>query len=92
MSWISSPRKRKEADLAEWFAPRRFGIGTGRPISWQGWVLSVAYGLVALVATLILQTSLLAFFGLFVPATLGFIIVSARTTRGGWRWRWGKDD
>ena len=23
---------------------------------------------------------------------VGFIIVTARTTRGGWRWRWGEKD
>ena len=24
-------------DDSEWFAPKRYGIGAGLPISWQGW-------------------------------------------------------
>jgi hypothetical protein len=29
--------------LADWFAPKRFGIGAGKPISWQGWLLTIGY-------------------------------------------------
>jgi hypothetical protein len=27
-----------------------------------------------------------------VLPTVAFIVIVARTTRGGWRWRWGEDD
>jgi hypothetical protein len=25
-----------------------------------------------------------------VPATVAFLVVAMKTTRGGWRWRWDK--
>ena len=28
----------------DWFAPKRYGYGTGLPIAWQGWALLAAYG------------------------------------------------
>jgi hypothetical protein len=27
-----------------------------------------------------------------VPAAIVCTFIAAKTTRGGWRWRWGKDD
>ena len=78
--------------MAGWFAPKRYGLGSGKPISWQGWAVSIIYMLLVLAACLVLQQSLLAFLAIFVPATLAFLIICARTTRGGWQWRWGKDD
>ena len=35
----------------EWFAPKRYGYGSGMPISWQGW--AVTLGFAAVVAALI---------------------------------------
>jgi len=29
------------------------------------------------------------FIAITIPATLALLIIAARTTRGGWRWRWG---
>jgi hypothetical protein len=78
--------------MAEWFAPKRYGIGAGKPISWQGWAVTIGYMLLAVGAGLLVRRSLLMFFAILIPATLGFIIVTARTTRGGWRWRSGKED
>jgi len=31
-------------------------------------------------------------FAILIPATVALTVVTARTTRGGWRWRWGEDD
>ena len=78
--------------MADWFAPKRFGIGSGRPISWQGWLLTILYLLLVVSAAFLVLKSLLAFLAVLVPATATFMILSARTTRGGWRWRWGKGD
>jgi hypothetical protein len=78
--------------LADWFAPKRFGIGAGKPISWQGWLLTIGYFFLIVGAALLFLKSLLAFFALLISATVAFVIISARTTRGGWRWRWGKRD
>jgi hypothetical protein len=78
--------------VPDWFAPKRFGIGAGKPISWQGWLLTAGYVFLAIAAALLLQKSLLAFLALLIPATLAFLVIAAVTTRGGWRWRWGKGD
>jgi hypothetical protein len=29
---------------------------------------------------------------IIVPASILFLIISVKTTRGGWRWRWGDED
>lgn len=78
--------------MAEWFAPKRYGIGSGKPISWQGWALTLGYVTVVMGASVLLLRSVLAYVAILIPATLAFIIISARTTRGGWRWRWGGQD
>jgi hypothetical protein len=79
-------------DDPEWFAPKRYGYGAGLPISWQGWALTIGFALItlALARTLGLES------GRFVAAMISlaviFVAISARTTRGGWRWRWGEED
>jgi hypothetical protein len=79
-------------DRPEWFAPKRYGYGAGLPMSWQGWLVTVAFMVIAGAIVLALKDRPLAFIAAIVPPTLAFILVTARTTRGGWRWRWGKDD
>ena len=78
--------------MADWFAPKRFGIGAGKPISWQGWLLTIGYVFLIIGDARLFLKNLLAFFALLIPATVAFVIISANTTRGGWRWRWGKGD
>jgi hypothetical protein len=76
----------------EWFAAKRYGYGAGLPISWQGWVLMLAYlGLLA-GAAFILSDSSIAFISIAAILTSVFLFVCARTTRGGWRWRWGEEN
>jgi hypothetical protein len=76
----------------EWFAPKRYGYGSGLPLSWQGWVLMI--GFIALVIGLAehfaQRPSLLV--GILAPLTIVFMVICAKTTRGGWRWRWGEHD
>ena len=78
--------------MADWFAAKRYGIGAGKTISWQGWALTIGYLAAVVGASALLPKSLLAFVAILIATTLGFIIVSARTTRGGWRWRWGEKE
>jgi hypothetical protein len=55
---------------------------------------------VALAAYMAIVGGALAAFGdrplvvgaIMLPATLMLVLIAARTTRGGWRWRWGKED
>ena len=81
------------SDGPEWFAPKRYGYGSGLPISWQGWALTLAYGAVAagLVITL-RRHNAIQFVAALVPLTVAFAVICAKTTRGGWRWRWGEED
>jgi len=81
-----------ELKVAEWFAAKRYGVGAGLPIRWQGWLLTIGYIALVICASFLLFRNLLALFAIVIPATTGFIIITARTTRGGWRWRWGDKD
>ena len=76
----------------EWFAPKRYGWGAVLPISWQGWVLSAVFVGVVFAATFLSAGRPLASLAIVLPAAALFVIISAKTTRGGWRWRWGKED
>ena len=76
----------------EWFAPKRFGYGAGIPISWQGWAVVLGYTAIVLVAVALFRADPLALFGILAPATAALIVISARTTRGGWHWHWGWRD
>ena len=80
------------SDGPEWFAPKRYGYGPSLPISWQGWALT--FGFVALVVPLSVRFAQrpIELFAIMAPLILVFCVVCARTTRGGWRWRWGDDD
>ena len=84
------------SDDMDWFAPKRFGYGAGLPIAWQGWALSAAYVGIIVAATPFLPGRPLPFVAVVIPATALFMLICARTTRGGWRWRWrsrrGSDD
>ena len=76
--------------MAEWFETKRYGYGSGLPIAWQGWAVTIAY--VALVlgsALLFIPLRPVLFIAVTLPATVALLIIAARTTRGGWRWRWG---
>ena len=74
-------------DGPEWFAPKRYGYGTGLPISWQGWAVLAAYLALVIGAATLLSKWPLAVFGVAVPATALFMLIAMKTTRGGWRWR-----
>jgi hypothetical protein len=79
-------------DGPEWFAPKRFGYGPGRPISWQGWLITIAYCLLVFASTRLLPHNQIAFASSLVSLTVVFLFIGAKTTRGGARWRWGDKD
>jgi hypothetical protein len=81
------------SDAPEWFAPKRYGYGSGLPISWQGWALLLGFIVgVPLLAILLARSHPIVVFAVLIPIALAFCLICARTTRGGWRWRWGDDD
>ena len=79
------------SDGPEWFAPKRYGFGA-TPISWQGWALTLGFvGLTILIAVSFAKSPL-QMIAILVPIAVAFIVICARTTRGGWRWRWGDEN
>lgn len=76
----------------EWFAPKRYGYGASLPISWQGWALMLGFTASAIAVGLALHRHPLQLVAALVPMILVFTVITARTTRGGWRWRWGEKD
>ena len=79
-------------DDKPWFAPKRYGYGAGLPVAWQGWALFAAYGVALLAAILIAERNQLATLSIIISATALLLLIAARKTRGGWRWRWGSRD
>ena len=79
-------------DGPEWFAPKRYGYGSGLPIAWQGWAVTVAYIAIVLIAICVIPSRPIIILAVIVPATATLMVITARTTRGGWRWRWGNTD
>lgn len=75
-----------------WFAPKRYGYGSGLPTAWQGWALIGAYVLVVTLATPLIFYTIAGYAAVIAVATIALLIVSQRKTRGGWRWRWGEKD
>jgi hypothetical protein len=73
----------------EWFAAKRYGYGAGPPIAWQGWALLIGYILLISAASLLIRNGWLAYASVLTMLTVVFIVIVARTTRGGWSWRWG---
>ncbi len=76
----------------EWFAAKRYGYGAGMPIAWQGWVVMAAFFVIAAAATTFFAKRPLVFASILAPAVAILMVITARTTRGGWRWRWGDPD
>lgn len=79
-------------DGPEWFAERRYGYGSGPPITWQGWVLTIGFIALVIVLSLVFADRPVELVAALALPTIAFIVITARTTRGGWRWRWGEKE
>ncbi|HWJ59048.1 MAG TPA: hypothetical protein VNR68_05330 [Sphingomicrobium sp.] len=80
------------SEQPEWFAAKRWGYGAGLPISWQGWAVSIAFILITIVLVSTLGDDPLGVVASIILPTAAFVVITVRTTRSGWRWRWGEDD
>jgi len=91
MARTHTDRRREMVGMDQpWFAPKRYGYGAGLPIAWQGWAVTLIYCVaITLSAWLILPRSIFAFVAIVLAATAALVIICARRTKGGWRWRWG---
>jgi hypothetical protein len=77
----------------DWFEPKRFGIGAGLPIAWQGWAVLIGFCAVVIPTAMFLgpRHPLISAIVL-VALTAALMVICARHTRGGWKWRWGGDE
>lgn len=75
-----------------WFPAKRYGWGWGVPVTWQGWLVLVAYLLAMVAGALALNPARtpLGFLVLTTVATAIFILVCYLTGEPP-RWRWGDD-
>ena len=80
------------SDNPEWFAAKRYGLGAGFPIAWQGWAILAGFLAIVAGVGVLLEDRPADAFAILLPVTITLVIVVARTTRGGWRWRWGNRD
>lgn len=77
------------SDRPEWFAPKRYGYGAGLPITWQGWALTVVFMALSIGLAIMFATRPVVLVAAITPLIILFVVITYRTTRGGWRWRWG---
>ena len=73
-----------------WFPAKRYGYGWGPPITWQGWVVLIAWiALTTVGSWFIAQRSLTLFFvfeGLMIAALVAVCYAKGEPPR----WRWGE--
>ena len=79
------------SDEPEWFVPKRYGWGA-TPVTWQGWALTIGFVLIGIADVRLFGRRPLVLVAVLIPFLVMFMVVTARTTKGGWRWRWGDDD
>lgn len=80
------------SDRPEWFYSKRYGLGTGLPCAWQGWVVLLTFlAIISGTAFLFGESRPVVMLAIILPVTAVFILIAIRTTKGGWKWRWGKD-
>lgn len=75
-------------DGPEWFVQKRYGYGA-TPVAWQGWAITLLFTAAVIAAAVFLGKKPLAMFAVAVPLSALLIFITVKTTRGGWRWRWG---
>ena len=79
-------------DRPEWFSAKRYGYGTALPISWQGWLVMAIYFVVVIGGAFLFAKRPVILLSIIFPATVIFLVIAARTTKGGMRWRWGGEE
>ena len=79
-------------DGLEWFAAKRYGYGASLPIAWQGWAVLLAFFIWVGVDAYFFALRPLILLAVLLPAIVALVVITSRTTRGGWRWRWGDSD
>ncbi|NUQ18257.1 MAG: hypothetical protein HOP95_07365 [Sphingomonas sp.] len=79
------------SDGPDWFAPKRYGFGSV-PVTWQGWAITLGFVAIIVALAVALGRHPVQLIAALVPISAVFCVICARTTRGGWRWRWGEEE
>lgn len=78
------------SDDGYWFRPKRYGFGA-TPTSWQGWALILGFVAIVYAVVAKFHDRPVLIFAILIPLLLFFLVITLKTTRGGWRWRWGDE-
>lgn len=69
-----------------WFAPKRAGFGTGLPITWEGWLLTLLFLGGNVTSAIFLGPRYpLATLAILTVSSVTMLLVLPGRTRGGWR-------
>ena len=80
-----------DKDASIWFEPKRYGLGIGVPVTWQGWLtLALHCGVMGMLFLALRDRPAALITALLVAALLPLPFYGAHV-RGGLRWRWGSD-
>jgi hypothetical protein len=80
-----------------WFRQKRYGYGWGLPLTWQGWLLLVAYFVFIILIVVINADKNYSPSDVLLRITLPVIIATlilliiTRITSGKPKWRWGDE-
>ena len=77
--------------MADWFYAKRYGFGASLPCSWQGWVVLTLFLALMIGNAALFQDNPTVFIVITFTLVCIFLVIIWRTTKGGWKWRWGKD-
>jgi hypothetical protein len=73
-------------DKRAWFAPKHRGFGTGHPITWEGWLVTLLFVGGNLASALLLgPRHPLATIAILVLSSIIVLLILPGRTRGGWR-------
>ena len=78
--------------MADWFYAKRYGYGASLPCSWQGWVVILCFLGLMIGNGLLFEDQPFVFGAITLTLVPIFLVIIWRTTKGGWKWRWGKDE
>ena len=75
-----------------WFPGKKYGFGWGLPVTWQGWVVFLAYMLLVIVGSLAFKNYHLsrAMFSLYIIMLTIILILICWKKGEKAAWRWGK--
>lgn len=80
---MSTPRK-------YWFPAKRYGLGWGVPLTWQGWAVLIAYVALLISGALLIDIDqqIIGWLSYVIGLTGALLVICWRTGEP-LRWRWG---